>query len=76
MSVVRKLFAKRLRALRTSKGYENAKELSDELGIQSGTYNRWERAETEPNYETLLRICQHLETDPNFLLLGKVPPNQ
>ena len=72
MSLARRSFAKRLRALRIAAGYENAKDFAAEIGVKEGTYNRYERAETEPNFETLLRICQVLGTDPTFLLLGKI----
>jgi len=76
MSLARRTFATRLRAMRIAKGFENAKDFAAEIGVEPGTYNRWERAETEPNLEKILRICQLLETDPNFLLLGRIRPTE
>jgi transcriptional regulator with XRE-family HTH domain len=72
MSSARQAFAARLRARRIEQGFGEAKTFSDALNVNSGTYNRWERGETEPNLDTILRICVLLETDPNFLLAGKV----
>lgn len=71
-TMARKTFATRLRAMRIAKGYKTSKEFAEAIGIEVGTYNRYERAETEPSLETFLRICHLLGTDPNFLLLGKV----
>lgn len=72
MSMARRSFAKRLKALRIAAGYDTSREFCDEIGVKEGTYNRYERGETEPNFETLIRICQVLNTDPTFLLLGKI----
>lgn len=66
----RRSFAQRLSSLRRVVGYEDAKDFAEALGIQPNTYRRWERAETEPSIELILRICQRLGVTPTFLLLG------
>lgn len=72
MTLARKTFAKRLRALRIAAGYETAKSFAEALAIEPGTYNRYERAEAEPTFESLLLMCDLLKTTPDFLLAGKV----
>lgn len=63
-------FAQRLCLLRKTIGYENAADFAKALGVRPGTYGRWERAETEPSINMILRICQRLAVTPTFLLLG------
>ena len=65
----RRAFAERLRAHRLTAEYETAKEFAAALGIEHGTYTRWERAETEPNFTNLLRITSLLKITPDVLLL-------
>lgn len=67
------LFGKRLRSLRTLTGYETARAFASQLGVEENALTRWERGETEPDIEMILRICQVLETNPTELLLGKAP---
>lgn len=66
-------FGKRLRAMRISAGYESAREFAAMIGVAENTLTRWERGETQPNLQTLLRICQILQTTPNEILVGRVP---
>jgi len=65
------IFGKRLRALRTIADYNTARAFAAHLGIDENTLTRWERRETEPDIEMILRICQVLEISPSELLLGK-----
>ena len=68
---IRRLFAARLRAARTMGGYPHANNFAKELGIEDETYRRWERAETEPNIPSLVRISALLKVSLDFLLSGK-----
>lgn len=70
MSLTSKLFGRRLRQMRKDRGYTRAREFAELIGTEENTLTRWERGETEPSLEILLRICQVLGTSPNELLLG------
>jgi transcriptional regulator with XRE-family HTH domain len=52
---------------------QNSRMFADLLAIEENTLTRWERGETEPGFDMLLRICQVLDTTPNELLLGSAP---
>lgn len=65
------IFGKRLRALRTIADYKTARAFAAQLGVEENALTRWERGETEPDIEMILRICQILEITPTELLLGK-----
>jgi transcriptional regulator with XRE-family HTH domain len=64
---IRKLFGKVLKRAREQK-YRSAEQFAHKLGIEPHTYRKYERGETEPNFETLTRICEDLEITPNDLL--------
>lgn len=64
-------FANRLKTIRGAKDYTSAKDFALSLGIEPATYRAYERGEAEPNFSTLLRICQLLDISPNDLLLGR-----
>jgi transcriptional regulator with XRE-family HTH domain len=63
-------FADRLRQAREAKGYKSAAKFANALGREEHTYRHYERGESEPDYETLERICHLLEITPNDLLPG------
>lgn len=63
-------FATRLEAHRITGGYGTAKDFADKIGVKSGAYGRWERAETEPGIEMIILICTTLGITPNELLWG------
>ena len=65
---VRVEFAKRLRQLRTEKGFAHARELVRVLGIEENRYTRYERAEVEPSLTLIHKICVTLQVSPNDLL--------
>ena len=59
---------------------ERAKELgladatvAERLGLSQQRYHNYVSDQTEPDYETLLRICRALDTTPNAVL-GTEPP--
>jgi transcriptional regulator with XRE-family HTH domain len=61
------LFGKVLKRARENK-YRSAESFAHKLGIEPHTYRKYERGETEPNFETLTRICEDLGITPNDLL--------
>jgi transcriptional regulator with XRE-family HTH domain len=67
-SEIRLLFAKRLKQLRTEKGFVHARTFAKVLGIEENRYTRYERAEVEPSLTLIHRICQTLQVSPNDLL--------
>lgn len=62
-----KIFAKRLREARERK-YQSAQSFAAILGQEPHTYRHWERGDTEPDFESLTRICELLDVTPNDLL--------
>ena len=64
---IRRVFGKVLKTARESK-YRSAEQFAHALGLEPHTYRKYERGETEPNFETLTRICEALEITPNDLL--------
>lgn len=62
-----KKFATSLRLARERK-YKSAQKLAEKLGLDPHAYRKYERGETEPNFETLVRLCEDLEVTPNDLL--------
>jgi transcriptional regulator with XRE-family HTH domain len=65
---IRLLFAKRLKQLRTEKGFVHARTFAKVLGIEENRYTRYERAEVEPSLTLIQRMCQTLQVSPNDLL--------
>ena len=66
-------FAQRLAQAREQAGYEYRIEFARALGVEKETYNRWERAETEPDITSLRKISQIANVSLDFLLLGNLP---
>ncbi len=60
-------FGARLKQAREAK-YCSAEQFAHVLGMPPHTYRKYERGDSEPNYETLTRICTLLEITPNDLL--------
>jgi transcriptional regulator with XRE-family HTH domain len=65
---VRLQFAKRLKALRSQRGYTRARYFAKSLGIEENRYTRYERAEVEPSLTLLHKMCQTLSVSPNELM--------
>jgi transcriptional regulator with XRE-family HTH domain len=63
-----KTFAQRLKAAREKAGYESAQGFAGVLGMEPHTYRKYERSQSEPTLETLVRICELLQVDANYLL--------
>ena len=65
---VRSQFAKRLRTMRTQRGFERARYFAKSLGIEENRYTRYERAEVEPSLTLIHKMCETLRVSPNELL--------
>lgn len=69
---IMKTFGTRLKKARQAK-YESAAKFAHAIGKEEHTYRHYERGESEPDFETLERICNLLEITPNDLMPGAVP---
>lgn len=65
---VRSQFAKRLKTMRTQRGFPRARYFARSLGIEENRYTRYERAEVEPNLTLIHKMCETLRVSPNELL--------
>jgi transcriptional regulator with XRE-family HTH domain len=65
---IMKVFSQRLKDARERANYSSAARFAAVLGMEPHTYRKYERGESEPNLETLTRICELLEITPNYLL--------
>jgi transcriptional regulator with XRE-family HTH domain len=65
---IMKTFAERLRKARLAAGYKSAASFAGVLSLEEATYRKYERGASEPSYDTLVRICELLDTTPNHLL--------
>ncbi len=72
---VRLQFAKRLKTMRTQRGFDRARYFARSLGIEENRYTRYERAEVEPNLTLIHKMCETLRVSPNELL-GFEEPRQ
>ncbi len=65
---VRSQFAKRLKSIRTQRGFGRARYFAKSLGIEENRYTRYERAEVEPSLTLIHKMCQTLSVSPNELM--------
>jgi transcriptional regulator with XRE-family HTH domain len=65
---VRSQFAKRLKSIRTLRGFGRARYFAKSLGIEENRYTRYERAEVEPSLTLIHKMCETLRVTPNELL--------
>ena len=65
---IMKTFGKRLKSARENAGYRSAQSFSNVLGMEAPAYRKYERGHSEPNFETLVRICELLKVNTDFLL--------
>lgn len=61
-------FGKRLRKARLDRGHRSAQKFSALIGLEPHTYRKYERGESEPNFEILIRICEALDIDTSALI--------
>lgn len=60
-------FSDRLKDARQFNGYSQ-KQLAQILGITESGYAHWEQGRTEPNTETLCKLCQILNVSSDYLI--------
>jgi len=65
---VRLQFAKRLKTMRTQRGFDRARYFARSLGIEENRYTRYERAEVEPSLTLIHKMCETMRVSPNELL--------
>jgi transcriptional regulator with XRE-family HTH domain len=65
---IMKTFGKRLRTARENAGYRSAQSFSNVLGMEPHAYRKYERGSSEPNFETLVRICELLRVNTDYLI--------
>jgi transcriptional regulator with XRE-family HTH domain len=65
---VRLQFARRLKDMRTRRGFDRARYFAKSLGIEENRYTRYERAEVEPSLTLIHKMCATLGVSPNELL--------
>src|SRR5262245_33955196 len=74
---VRSQFAKRLKSIRTLRGFGRARYFAKSLGIEENRYTRYERAEVEPSLTLIHKMCEVLRVTPNELLgFAEVKPER
>lgn len=61
-------FGGRLHGLRKAKGYTQTR-LSGLLGVDIKTERNWEKNKSKPGYDTIDRLCDILECDPDYLFV-------
>lgn len=60
-------FGSRLKEIRSSKKVTQ-KAMAEYLEIQETSYQKYEYGKREPNFDTLIKICDYLETSADYLL--------
>ena len=65
---IMKTFANRLKKAREKAGYKSAQGFANAIGVTPHAYRKYERGASEPNFDTLTRICEILQLTPNQLL--------
>jgi len=61
-----KVFAERLKELRTEQGL-STKKLGKALGVSDAAISRWERCERVPNIEVLVTIAKYFRVSCDYL---------
>ena len=61
-------FARELRKARLRAGFRSAQGFADKIGLEPHTYRKYERGNTHPPLEVLIRICDNLGITPNDLI--------
>jgi transcriptional regulator with XRE-family HTH domain len=65
---IMRTFGRQLRKARKAAGYNSAQQFAGVLGKEPHTYRHYERGEAEPDFTTLLRICELLKITTDYLL--------
>lgn len=62
-------FGRRIRTLRTRLGLTQD-DVANALGVTRQAVGQWESERRQPDYDTLARLAQLLNTDPGYILTG------
>lgn len=54
--------------LRECRGLQRTSDLADRVGKTAQTWNGWERGRSEPEFATLVKLCQLFDVSADFLL--------
>ena len=65
--------AERLQKLREANGY-SLRELAEEIGSSANTVMRWEKCESAPSQEMILKLAELYGRDPVWLMFGVKAP--
>jgi transcriptional regulator with XRE-family HTH domain len=65
---IMKTFAKRLKQARKDRGYKSAESFAAAASLEPHTYRKYERGQSEPNFEVLMRMCELLNIPASQLL--------
>ena len=65
---IMKTFGQRLRQARETAGFVSAAKFAGALGMGEHAYRKYERGQASPPLDTITRICELLDVEPNFLL--------
>ena len=61
------VFCNNLKSIRKSSGYTQ-KEVAEKLGVVESCYANWEQGRTEPNIDTLRKLCVIFDVDISDLI--------
>ena len=64
--VFRLSFSDKIKAAREKKDFSQ-QQLGDFLGVTDGTISNYEKGVAFPRFETIIKLCELLEVEPNFL---------
>lgn len=64
---IMRTFAENLKSAREA-SFRSAQQFAEVLGMEPHAYRKYERGQSEPNFDTFLRICELLGITPNDLL--------
>ena len=65
--------AERLQKLREANGY-SLRELAEEIGCSANTVMRWEKRESSPSQEMIVKLAELYGRDPVWLMFGVKAP--
>ncbi len=63
----KEIFGQQLKKIRTEYACMTQQEVADKLKISRNAISKYETGSLEPNLETIGKLCEILDTDPNTL---------
>lgn len=65
---IMRTFGKRLKAAREQAGYSSAQKFAGVANLEPHAYRKYERGESEPRLEVIIRLCELLGVTTDYLL--------